>query len=187
MAFMKAERSRVSYADLERMPDDGRRFEIVDGELIDVTPAPSPLHQRVAKRLQRQLEAYFEGGGAGEVFNAPVDVILNPHDVFETDIVVVTNREQVTRRAIEGVPELVVEVLSPSSVKYDRVKKGNRYAALGIANYWILDPEARRLECFRWGDGAYTLSAAAEGHTRLDVPHFPGLTIDLAAIWAQIE
>jgi len=183
MALMRAERSRVSYADLERMPDDGRRFEIIDGELIDVTPAPSPQHQYLAKRLQRQLEAHFEARSLGLVFNAPVDVILTPHDVFEPDIVVVTEKQQVTSRAIEGPPALVVEVLSPSTTKYDRVKKGNRYAALGIQNYWILDPVAQRLECFRLADGAYVLAAAGEGNERLDAPHFPGLTIDLAALW----
>ena len=184
MALMRAERSRVSYADLERMPDDGRRFEIIDGELIDVTPSPSPLHQRASKRLQRQLEAYFEAGGRGEVFDAPLDVILNPYDVFEPDIIVVTDAAQVSRRAIEGAPTIVVEVLSPSSVKYDRVKKGNRYAVLGLPHYWILDPSTRRLECLRLADGSYRLVAAAEGDDSLAHPDFPGLTIDLAAIWA---
>jgi Uma2 family endonuclease len=183
MPLMRAERPRVSYADLERMPDDGRRFEIIDGELIDVTPAPSPFHQYVSKRLQRQLEAYFEDGGLGIVYDAPVDVVLTDFDVFEPDIVVVTNRSAVTRRAIEGVPELVVEVLSPSTTKYDRVKKGNRYAALGIRNYWILDPAARRLECFRLHEGAYELAAACQNDDHLEAPHFPGLVVDLAAVW----
>jgi Uma2 family endonuclease len=184
MALMRAERSRVSYADLERMPDDGRQFEIVDGELIDVTRAPSPLHQLVSKRLQRQLETYFERPGRGEVFHLRVDVLLTPHDVFQPDIVVVTDRQQVTQRAIEGVPELVVEVLSPSTAAYDRVKKGNRYAVLGIQNYWILDPEEQRLECFRLVDGTCQLAATAGGSERLEAPHFSGLTIDLGAIWA---
>lgn len=184
MALMRAERSRVSYADLERMPDDGRRFEIIDGELIDVSASPSPLHQRASKRLQRQLEAYFESGGRGEVFDAPLDVILNPYDVFEPDIIVVTDRDQVSRRAIEGAPAVVVEVLSPSTVKYDRVKKGNRYAALGLRHYWILDPAVRRLECFRCEGGSYVLAVAVEGDASLTHPDFPGLTIDLAAIWA---
>jgi Uma2 family endonuclease len=166
------------------MPDDGRRFEIIDGELFDVTPSPSPLHQRASKRLQRQLEAYFETTGRGEVFDAPLDVILTAHDVFEPDIIVVTNQAQVSRRAIEGAPTLVVEVLSPSTVAYDRVKKGSRYAALGLEHYWILDPSAARLECFRLQAGAYQRVADATGDARIDHPDFPGLTIDLRAIWA---
>ncbi len=184
MALMKAERSRVSYADLERMPDDGRRFEIIDGELVEMTPSPTPLHQRVIARLYRQLESYFEAGGRGEVFFAPLDVILNPHDVFEPDIIVVTDAGQISRRAIEGPPTIVVEVLSPTSVKYDRVRKGNRYAALGLPHYWILDPPARRLECYRLVEGAYVLVAEAAADASLGHADFPGLTIDLGPIWA---
>jgi Uma2 family endonuclease len=183
MALMSAGRPQVTYADLERMPDDGRRYEIVDGELFDVTPAPSPLHQRVSKRLQRQLEAYFETAGRGEVFNAPVDVILTPHDVFEPDIVLVTNPSQVSGRAIEGAPALLVEVLSPSTTAYDRTTKGRRYAALGIAHYWIVDPVARRVECYRAEAGTHRLVAEAGASGTLMHPDFPGLTIDLDAIW----
>jgi Uma2 family endonuclease len=149
MALMKAERPRVSYADLERMADDGRRYEIVDGELFDVTPSPSPLHQRVSKRLQRQLETYFETTGRGEVFDAPLDVILTPHDVFKPDIIVVRDPSQVSTRAIEGPPALRVEVLSPSTTNYDRSRKAPRYAALDIPRFWIVDPIERRIECYR--------------------------------------
>jgi Uma2 family endonuclease len=183
MALMRVGRPQVTYADLERMPDDGRRYEIVDGELFDVTPAPSPLHQRVSKRLQRQLEAYFETAGRGEVFNAPVDVILTPHDVFEPDIVLVTNPSQVSGRAIEGAPALLVEVLSPSTTTYDRTTKGRRYAALGIAHYWIVDPVARRIECYRAEAGTHRLVAEAGASGTLTHPDFPALTIDLDAIW----
>jgi Uma2 family endonuclease len=184
MALMRVERSRVSYADLERMPDAGRRFEIIDGELIDVTPAPSPLHQRVVKRLYRQLESHFDGRALGEVFFAPLDVVLTQYDVFEPDLIVVTNRQQVTERAVEGPPELVIEILSPSTTKYDRVTKANRYAALGVPNFWIVDPDSRRLQCFRLTHGRYELAGTAEGDGRLPAPHFPGLSIDVGALWA---
>ncbi len=180
---MRAERPRVSYADLERMPDDGRRYEIVDGELFDVTPAPSPLHQRVAKRLERQLEAYFEAAGRGEVFHSPIDVILTPHDVFEPDIVLVTDPSSVSARAIEGVPALVVEVLSPSTAAYDRRTKGSRYAALGIPHYWIVDPAARRIECYRLEAGEHHLVVEATAPGTLQHPDFVGLAIDLDTIW----
>jgi Uma2 family endonuclease len=183
MALMRAGRPRVSYADLEDMADDGRRYEIVDGELFDVTPAPSPLHQRVSKRLQRQLEAYFEAAQRGEVFNAPVDVILTPHDVFEPDIVLVTDGSQVSGRAIEGVPALLVEVLSPSTTAYDRTTKGRRYAALAIPHYWIVDPVGRRIECYRWEKGTHHLVAEGGASGVLRHPDFEGLVVDLDAIW----
>lgn len=92
---------KLDYDDYAQIPPDRNRYEILEGELY-VTPAPSPLHQRVSKRLQRMLEAYFETRGLGEVFNAPVDLILTHHDVVQPDLVVVTDPGQVSARGIEG-------------------------------------------------------------------------------------
>jgi Putative restriction endonuclease len=94
---------KLGYDDLAGMPDDGLIREILDG-LLFVTPSPVPMHQRVAKCLARQLEQYFEVRGLGEVFQAPLDVILGPHDVAEPDLVLVTDPALVTERAIEGAP-----------------------------------------------------------------------------------
>ena len=81
-----------------------------------MTPAPSPFHQRASKRLQRQLERYFEDTGRAEVFNSPIDLILSPHDIAQPDLAVVTDRWSVVRRGIEAPPLLVVDkVLSPST------------------------------------------------------------------------
>lgn len=93
-------KQRLDYSDYVRIPPDGKRYEILEGELY-VTPAPSPLHQRVSKRLQRKLEAYFEARSLGEVFNAPIDVILTAQDVVQPDLVVVANAGQVSQRGIE--------------------------------------------------------------------------------------
>src|SRR5687767_12118987 len=91
----------LDYSDYAAILPDGNRYEILEGELY-VTPAPNPLHQRVSKRLQRQLEDYFEGRSLGEVFNAPIDVILTPHDVVQPDLVVVTDAGRISQRGIEG-------------------------------------------------------------------------------------
>ena len=175
-------KQKLDYDDYAGIPPDRNRYEILEGELY-VTPAPSPLHQRVSKRLQRQLEAYFEVRGLGEVFNAPIDLILTHHDVVQPDLVVVADPHQVSARAIEGAPLLVVEVLSPSTRTRDRTVKARRYAALGIAHYWIVDPEARRIECFRAEAGAYALALDVEGDATLVPPDWPGLTIALAHLW----
>src|SRR5215471_1786162 len=95
-------RRKLGYEDYARMPVEGKRYEVLDGELY-VTPAPSPLHQRLSKRLQRQLEDFFERGGLGEVFNARVDLILAAHDIVQPDLRVVAEPGQVSHRAIEGV------------------------------------------------------------------------------------
>ena len=175
-------KTRLDYDDYCAIPADGKRYELLDGQVY-VTPAPSPLHQRVSKRLQRLLEAYFEEPGRGEVFDAPIDVILTPHDVVQPDLVVVTDPGLVSRRGIEGAPTLVVEVLSPNTTVYDRTTKAQRYAALGIPHYWIVDPEARTIECFRHHETTYQLAGAFGPTDTLTHPDFPGLRLSLAALW----
>jgi len=180
--MQRALNARLTYDDYAAIPSDGKTYQIVDGEVY-VTPAPSPLHQRASKRLQRQLEAYFETSGAGEVFNAPIDLILSNHDVTQPDIVVVADKSSITRRGIEAPPLLIAEVLSPSTEKFDRQVKARRFAALGAPHYWVLDPDQRRLECYTNVDGTFVLSAGGEGDAQFVVPVFAGLTIDLGVIW----
>lgn len=175
-------KQKLDYSDYAGIPPDRNRYEILEGDL-HVTPAPSPLHQRVSKRLQRRLEAYFEAQGLGEVFDAPIDVILTLHDVVQPDLVVVTDPAQISRRGIEGSPTLLVEVLSPSTRDQDRTVKARRYAALGVAHYWLVDPEARRLECYRAEGGAYALVVQGEGDASLSHPDWPGLALPLADLW----
>lgn len=173
---------KLEYSDLAHTPDDCRRYELLDGALF-VTPSPRPLHQRVSKRLQRQLEAYFEDTGLAEVFNAPVDVILAIHDVVVPDLVVVTTPHQVTDRAIEGAPAVIVEILSPTTRTRDRKLKAERYAALGVAHYWMVDPSRQTIECYRLKSTHYVPVTAAKGAADLTHPDWPGMTIDLTAIW----
>jgi len=175
-------RRKLDYDDYVRLPDDGKRHEILDGKLY-VTPSPNPYHQRLSKRLQRRLEDYFEAPGRGEVFDAPIDLILGVHDIAVPDILVVGNEQQISRRGIEGAPLLVVEVLSPSTRGRDRGVKMRRYAALEIPHYWIADPDRRRIQCFRVEAGTYQLVVEAMVPDTLTHPDFPGLSIDLVALW----
>src|SRR5262249_53489833 len=172
---------KLDYDDYVRLPDDGKRYEILDGELY-VTPAPSPLHQRVSKRLQRKLEDYFEARQLGEVFNAPIDMILGRHDVAQPDILVVTNAGQISGRGIEGAPLLVVEVLSPSTRRHDREVKVRRYATLGVPHYWIVDPEGQWIARYRLEGATCQDALTAEGNSAMTTD-WPDLTISLADLW----
>lgn len=179
---MAEPKRKLTYADLQITPDDGRRYELVRGTLL-VTPSPRPRHQRISRRLTRLLEDYFTGIGRGEIFVAPTDVILTDEDVFVPDLLVVGDPSHVTERAIEAPPLLVVEILSPSTRKQDRGIKAERYAELGVAHYWIVDPEHERVELFRLEGGAYGLIAGASGPTTLAHPDWEGLVLDLEALW----
>jgi len=172
----------LEYSDLQVTPDDGKRYELVRGGIL-VTPSPSPVHQRISKRLQRQLEAYFETRSLGEGFDAPIDLILTEQDVFVPDLVVVTDPSHLSKRGIEAPPALIVEVLSPSTRGHDRGLKARRYAELGVEHYWIVDPERQRLECHRLVQGAFRVIVDAEGDTTFEHPAWDGLVVDLAALW----
>lgn len=176
-------KSKLDYDDLAALPHDDKRYELVDGVLY-VTPSPNTIHQRVSKRLQRQLEAYFETRGIGEVFDAPTDLILGLHDVLVPDLVVAAPA-QVALRGIEGPPLLVVEIESPSTRDRDRKLKPMRLARLRVPHYWLVDPKRRTLRCFALAGDRCELSATIGEHDRYAPPQWPGLEIDAGALWSR--
>ena len=174
----------LTYDDYVRLPDDGRRYEILDGEL-DVSPAPTPRHQRVLLKLVAILHRHAEERGLGQVYVAPIDVILARDSIVQPDLVfVAAGRESiVTERAIEGPPDLVGEVLSPWSDRGDRVAKARLYARYGIRHYWIVDPVARTLEMYEPEEAEYRLLATHEGAASVRTTLFRDLEIDLSRVW----
>ncbi len=128
------------------LPEDGQRYEILDGDLY-VTPPPGIGHQRIASRLHILLHEFL-AGGLGEVLFAPVGVRLSEHDVPEPDLVVVLteNAGRVQDQWIEGPPDLVVEILSPGTASRDLKTKRNLYEASGVPEYWIVDTKAGLVE-----------------------------------------
>ncbi len=173
---------KLDYSYIAATPQDGKRYELLDGKLF-VNPSPNPIHQRVSRRLQRQLEDCFHSRSSVEVVNAPVDVILTPHDVFVPDLIVVGDPSHISRRGIEQPPLLVVEILSPSTKSIDRGAKSRRYAELAIQHYWIVDPEARRIDCFVLDAGEFKPRVSGQDGEMLAHPDWDGLVIDLAALW----
>ena len=172
---------KLGYDDYAALPDDGRRYEVLDGVLV-VSPAPVPWHQTVSRRIQFALYAQLELTGCGEIYDAPIDVILSPHDILQPDLVYVRADQAalVTHRAIEGPPALVVEVLSPSTRRRDLRDKRAIYERCGVERYWVVDPEAGRIEGFRLVNGTYEpeLDVAAPGTITC-----LGATLELAEIF----
>jgi Uma2 family endonuclease len=176
----------LDYADYLATPEDGQRYEIIEGEL-HVTPAPRPIHQRVSRRIESMLGEYFHARSLGEVFYAPIDLILTRHDVLQPDVLVVDDRGLITERGIEGPPLLVVEILSRGTAERDRGVKARRYAELGIRHYWLVDPAARCVECFGLTTGGFERLIEADGDATLEHPDFPGLALPLSTLWADSE
>jgi len=117
------------------------------------------------------------------MFHAPIDVILADRDIVQPDIIAVADRGQVSARGIEGAPLLVVEVLSPSTRSRDCGLKAQRYAELGVLHYWLVDPDARRIECLRAESGVFRAVIVAQDESTLRHPNWDGLAIELGALW----
>lgn len=175
----------LTYDDYVDLPNDRNRYEILDGDLF-VTPAPSSRHQLVSRNLQFAIHQFAKQHTLGEIFDAPIDLILAATTVVQPDLVFVSRGRQsvVTDRAIEGVPDLVVEILSPATVKTDRTTKARLYARYGIPHYWIVDPDARSLEAYELAGDAYRLAITVTGESTFSPSLFPGLRIPLADVWA---
>ena len=172
-----------TYEDYLTLPDDGKRYEIIDGAL-HVSPAPLTLHQALSKLLQFQLFE-LERAGLGWVFNAPFEVVMPGASPVQPDLVFVLTeqREIIRRKGVNGVPALLVEILSPSTARYDRVTKLNRYARCGVPHYWLLEPDQRVLEVFRLDGSTYRLLASLGPGDTLAHPEFPGLVLDVDRLY----
>ena len=142
------------YSDYARFPDDGNRYEVIDGEVL-VTPAPSTYHQHVLANLLVALRLYLKREPMGVVL-PDIDLLFVSGQFLRPDLVVVANeaRDGITNRGVELPPALVVEVLSPTSSSIDRVKKPRRYGDFGIPEYWVIDPEERLVWVWRFAAGA---------------------------------
>jgi Uma2 family endonuclease len=140
---------RWTAARVRELPDDGRRYEVVDGELL-VTPAPRLPHQEAVFRLAQILDAYVRASAGGHVFSSPADIEFDPHTLVQPDVFVapsVAGRRPRNWAEITGLL-LAVEVLSPSSARADRMTKRRRYQRAGVPEYWVVDLDARLIE--RW-------------------------------------
>jgi Uma2 family endonuclease len=176
---------RWTYAEFAKLPDDGNRYEVIGGELY-VTPAPGLSHQEIQTRLSYELFGFVRAHGLGKVYNGPVDVLFGEGEYLTPDLVFVRRgRESILReRGVEGAPDLIVEVLSPSTASRDRKQKRETYARFGVAQYWIVDPGKRRIEVYRpTTDATANVEIASEALSWTPVEGGPTLTLDVAELF----
>lgn len=174
--------SGLTYADYCSIPEDGLRHEIIGGEHF-MTPVPELYHQALVVRFSAELLRRFERSGLGRVFASPVDVQLSDHDVVQPDIVVVLDarREILHRSRIIGAPDLVIEILSPSTRSRDCREKRQLYETHRVSEYWIVDPETRLVEQLRWVGDDFQL--VGQHHHRVTFLDDPRKTIELERVW----
>ena len=184
MGAVEKVQPRVSFADLERAPEDGRRYELYDGEVY-VVPAPMPRHQRVQIRLVEWLDDYVQSF-AGFAVCAPIDIVFSEYDVVQPDVLFFgPARAHLVDldRAIRHAPDLCVEILSPSTEATDRGRKMQMFARYGVPEYWIVDPVKQTIEVHRLEAGSYLLVQRVGCDDKVESAVLPGAALRARSIF----
>ena len=178
--MLQVPRRPLTVAHYRSVPEGGPRYQLINGDLI-VAPAPNRLHQKVSRNLQYQISHYLEGNPIGELYDAPFDVQLSNIDVFQPDLVYVSRAHAsiLTAQGMNGAPDLVIEILSPSTAEHDLGAKREIYARTGVSELWIVDPVIRRLQRYLLQKDPERPSETYSEQAKVSTPLWPGLEIDL--------
>ncbi len=175
---------RYTYGDYLMWPDEPRR-EIINGALYALS-SPTVRHQELSMRLSVVMGPFFKGKPC-RLFAAPLDVVLSEDTVVQPDLLVVCDPKKITGACVRGAPDLVIEILSPSSASYDRLLKFKRYADAGVKEYWIVSLDLATVEIFTLDGGSFRLDDGFMQQERLRSALFPELAFDMADVFEPPE
>jgi Uma2 family endonuclease len=155
-------KKKYTTQDYEKLPE-GSPYQLIEGELV-MSPAPAPEHQEVSLNLSYKLYNIVKKSKKGKVFYAPIDVYLDQENAYQPDIVVILegSKAKITQKGIEGAPDLVVEILSPSTAYYDLTEKKEVYERSGVKEYWIVDPKRKTFEVYANSQEGFKLISKAK-------------------------
>jgi Uma2 family endonuclease len=179
--------TRMTYQDFAGLPDNGKHYELIEGELV-LNPSPVTRHQQIVRKIVVRLDLYFTDHGGGEVFVAPLDVVLADDVVLEPDLIVVRDerRSIVTDKNIQGAPNIVVEILSEGTRRRDEILKRKLYERFGIDEYWVVDPVIDVVKLYRRSGESFVRVAeiSAEDGGTITSPLLPGFALDVNDVFA---
>jgi Uma2 family endonuclease len=181
-----AETDLLTVEDYRATPD-GVRYQLVEGDLIQMSPAPNLFHQFIVGNIHLMLATFVAGKGLGKVVVSPCDVYLSEHDVFQPDVLFVStaNLDILKEDGVHGGPDLVIEVLSPSTAQLDKKPKRKVYARAGVKECWLVDPLLLQIQRYVFAqDPAKPVQLVEEDET-FSTPLFPGLAISAAEIFKR--
>ena len=172
-----------TYDDYIVLPDDGKRYEIIEGD-VSLTPASSTRHQEVQIRLSSALFFHVDRHSLGRVFSSPIDLVLSMVDVVQPDVLFVArDREHIiAKKNIVGIPNLIAEILSPSSTSRDQKEKPNLYQRYGLPEYWIVDPDSQTVEVYLSAANRLEKVETLKAGEKLRSRQIPGLVLE----WSEI-
>jgi Uma2 family endonuclease len=184
------QQKKISYADYLTW-DEEQRCEVLDGEIISMSPSPTPKHQDILRELTIELGTYLRGKDC-KIFTSPLDVCLFadksiPHNNIknwvEPDLIVVCDKDKIGEKRILGAPDLVIEILSPSTAKNDRVLKFHAYEKAGVKEYWIIDPFNQTVEVYLHDEDSLKREGIYFNDDTMPVNLFKDFNIDLQDIF----
>jgi Uma2 family endonuclease len=177
---MKPAALKFTYSELQALPDDRLRHELIEGDLY-MTPAPGYRHQNCLGNVFVRLDAWVRQHKLGKVLIAPFDVVLSATNVVQPDLLFIAsaNAGRLSERGIDGPPDIVVEIRSPSTEHLDMDLKKKLYARFGVPEYWIIDPAASRVEIYRLTPDGYDLVGLYESGFTFSAPSLPGLALSV--------
>jgi len=182
-------RAKLTYDDFVLFPDDGQRHELIDGEHY-VTPSPIDKHQRIVGNFYFLIRSWLERNRVGEIFLSPFDVVFTRYDVVEPDLLYLSHaraREVLTAANVQGAPDLVIEIGSPSTRKRDKTIKKRLYEREGVSEYWIVDPDLDVIRVYRrTGESfARAVELSSEAGDTLTTPLLDGLELRVEDVFRE--
>ena len=183
--ILRSDRGRWTYDDLQQIGETQDRYEIIDGVLY-MSPSPHiRRHQSTVGNLYFLLRNWADDNDAGEVFLSPADVVVSPERVVQPDLFfVAAGRLDIVDAYVSEAPDLVVEVLSPASVKYDRETKFGLYEDIGVKEYWIADPEKQQIDVFARREGQFEADGRYAARQKARSVLLEGFSADVADVFA---
>ena len=172
--------------DYREMPDGPPYFQLIEGEIY-MSPSPNWFHQEILTNLAEIFLHYLRKKRIGKIYFAPLDTFLTDLNVYQPDVVFVSNRRKsiLKEDGVDGAPDFVVEILSPRTAKYDRGAKRDIYARTGVGEFWIIDPELKSIQVFRFEESADVPVATYGLKQKFTTPVFPGLNISVAEVFKR--
>ncbi|MEW6302001.1 MAG: Uma2 family endonuclease [Verrucomicrobiota bacterium] len=182
--MLKSAPGPITAADLRELPQGPPYYQLIEGDLF-MSPTPSYFHQRIVLKIALILSAYLEKNPIGEITIAPSDVELSEHNVFEPDLYYVANERKhiITKQGVSGAPNLVVEVLSPGTAKFDKGVKRQVYARHDVKELWLVDPDAKEIAVYHLQESADKPVGVYGPRQRFSSPLFPRLTVQVAKVF----
>ena len=176
-----------TFRELELADNDLFIYELFDGEIMKRS-APSLIHQRISRKLLGKMDAYIEEKKLGEVFSAPVDLNLDEHNAFQPDLAFISKERSFLIEDgdyIKGAPDLVVEIISPGTVKKDRVIKKDLCERFAVREYWLVDPLNKGIEIYIMQEDKYVLHDLQEISGKINSTVLTGFELELGHIFGE--